>query len=69
MSETQSLQRREYLAAAPAIDEEQQKRLNEAEEQEKAISLQRMTQKKAWTFQNSRPDLARSHDRFTHTLR
>ena len=37
-----------WQLAALAIDEEQQKRLNEAEEQEKAIPPQRMTQRKAW---------------------
>ena len=36
-----------YLVAALAIDEEPQKRLDEAEEQEKAITLQRITQRKA----------------------
>ena len=35
-----------YLVAALAIDEEPQKRLDEAEEQEKAITLQRITQRK-----------------------
>ena len=37
-----------YNAAAQAIDEELQKRLDESEEQEHAIPPQRMTQRKVW---------------------
>ena len=50
MSETRSLQQRENVYTLPhasSIDEEQQERLNVAEEQEKAIPPQRMTQRKA----------------------
>ena len=60
-----------YLAAALAIDDEQQKWLDEAGKQEKAIPPQTMTQKKVWVREwlTRKPEVGQCHDEFTNSWR